>query len=253
MFEHPDNTPLPGGPKRSSRLTSAALALVVATLTLTAAFTTGPDRVRSVAFRARHAVVSRVGRLRRHLTNEMEDAPVTDDSGVYAYINNRALAHMHQVVLVLFDSTVEEHVQLMAAIQEANLRHDINFVKHDCHRAASACSTVGHAEVATYEPPLMFYHYGQWSESFHDEIQVGNRTFGERVGEEHRWIVPRHERVAAVLEWASEAAKRADQKIVEREQRLAQMSYGFAEQLYQAQMAAKEAADKAAEGAKAEL
>ena len=82
---------------------------------------------------------------------------------------------------------------------------------------------------------------------------MGNRTFGERVGDEHRWVVPRHERVAAMLEWASEAASRADKKILDREQRLAQMSYGFAEQLYKAQQAAKEAADAEAGAAKAEL
>ena len=55
------------------------------------------------------------------------------------------------------------------------------------------------------------------SESFHDEIQNGEKEFGTRVGDEHRWVVPRAQRVAHILKWASEAAERADHVIIKRE------------------------------------
>jgi len=202
-----------------------------------------------MAYRVRHAILNDA--------STIADAPV-DAMGSHGYINFRQLRQMHQVVLVLYNSSVEEHMQIMHAIHEVKMRHDINFVKHNCNKLRSACSSLGHGDVHTYEPPLMFYHYGQWSESFHDEIQTGEKEFGERRGEEHRWVVPRAQRVATMLKWASQAAERADHTIFKRENYFAEMkakSYGsnIMEQMRAAQ-AAKEAKDGTeAEGTKPEL
>jgi len=154
--------------------------------------------------------------------NQMRPCPLVQ-GGMGKYIDQTKMKTMHQAVLVLHNSTVPHHVDVLEVIEHAQIRRDLIFLKHDCHYERGPCGSLGHGEVHLHEPPLMFYHYGQRSESFHDDIQQGLKPFGSRDGTNHKWHVDPEERMHAILEWADAAAHRADDKLMEREFKIAQI------------------------------
>ena len=104
-------------------------------------------------------------------------------------------------------------MEFMHDVRVANWQHSVEIYKVDCVKEMRFCAERGHGDVHEYEPPIMFYHHGEWSESFHDDVQTGK--------------VPkpstRSERVAAVLRWLDRAAPEAAGKILHRENEFARM------------------------------
>jgi len=106
------------------------------------------------------------------------------------------------------------HIEFMHDVRVANWRHDVGIFKHDCTKPpGNVCAERGHGEVHEYEPPILFYHGHEWSESFHDDIQTGKVSKPST----------RRERVNSVLRWLDEAAPSAQQKLADRETQFAHM------------------------------
>jgi len=119
-----------------------------------------------------------------------------------------------QFALFLFNSTMPHHIEFMHDVLVANWRHDVGIFKHDCTKPpGNVCAERGHGEVHEYEPPILFYHGHEWSESFHDDIQTGKVSKPST----------RRERVNSVLRWLDEAAPSAQQKLADRETQFAHM------------------------------
>jgi len=119
-----------------------------------------------------------------------------------------------QFALFLYNSTMPHHLEFMHDVRVANWRHDIGIFKHDCTKPpGSLCAERGHGNVHEYEPPILFYHGHEWSESFHDDIQTG------KVSKP----TTRRQRVNAVLRWLDQAAPSAEQKLFDRENYFARM------------------------------
>ena len=116
-----------------------------------------------------------------------------------------------QFALFLYNSTMPHHVEFMHDVRVANWRHSISIYKNDCVKFHRLCAERGHGEVHEYEPPTMFYHGGEWSESYHDDIQVGKVAKPSTRGE----------RVETLLRWLDRASEQAGDKIFEREQMFA--------------------------------
>lgn len=109
-----------------------------------------------------------------------------------------------------------DHVEFLHDMQVAHTHHkEIDFVKADCERQKTLCASLGHADVHEYEPALMFYHNGEWTESFHDDIQTGKRPPP----------TSRRDRVREVLKWVDAHRPNAGRAILERENRWAEMRH----------------------------
>lgn len=148
-----------------------------------------------------------------------------------------------QAALFLFNSTMPHHIEFMHDVRVANWRHDVSIFKHDCTKHSSICGSLGHGNVHEYEPPILYLHDGEWSESYHDDIQQDK--------------VPRPktrtERVDSVLRWLDKAAPGAPDKLREREMMLNRMrEQGSPTQRYMEEMRKKEES-KGKKKAKAEL
>jgi len=185
-----------------------------------------------------HSVISYM----RHRSGgkEVPDVPIHP---LHKVVHHKQLPK--QFALFLYNSTMPHHMEFMHDVRVANWRHDINIYKHDCIKESAICGMVGHGNVHEYEPPILFYHDSEWSESYHDDIQQ------DKVARP----TTRSERVAAVLKWLDQAAPSARDKLREREDMLNRLrGEGSPTQRYMKMMqekAAKEEAEK--EGVKAEL
>lgn len=109
-------------------------------------------------------------------------------------------------MLFLYNSTISSHIEFLHDVRVANWRHDVRFFKQDCTERRELCAYFGHGETHAYDPPLLFFHKGEWSESFHDEIQLG----------EHPSPASRRQRVKAMVRWIDRAAPRAATKLHDR-------------------------------------
>jgi len=125
-----------------------------------------------------------------------------------------------QWALFLYNSTMPHHMEFMHDVRVANWKHDLDIFKADCVKEARLCGERGHGRVHEYEPPIIFYHHGEWSEAFHDDIQVG------KVSKP----TTRSQRVKAVVSWLDRAASGAGAKLQERE-RFLSSNRGMAQQL----------------------
>ena len=118
-----------------------------------------------------------------------------------------------QAAVFLYNHTMPHHAEWMHDVAVANMRHHMSLYKLDCVAHPPACGTLGHASCHEYDPPIIFYHHGQWSESFHDDIVRG--------------VTPNpsssHRRVRAVMRWIGEASRRADQRLKERKRMIKHM------------------------------
>jgi len=140
---------------------------------------------------------------------EMGTAPTSS-----GYLAPRKLPR--ECVLFLYNGSTPHHVEFLHDMQVAHTHHkEIDFVKADCERQKTLCASLGHADVHEYEPALMFYHNGEWTESFHDDIQTGKRPPP----------TSRRDRVREVLKWVDAHRPNAGRAILERENRWAEMRH----------------------------
>ena len=155
-----------------------------------------------------------------------------------------------QSVIFLYNSSMPHHMEFMHDVRVANWKHEMTIYRHDCVKVNSICASLGHGAVHDYEPPLLFYHDGEWSESFHDDIQTGKAPKP----------TTRQERVQSMIRWIDNASPSAANKLFEREQMFAKMRHeGSPMQKYMREIHKKEAeknkdgAAKGSEEAKVEL
>ena len=78
--------------------------------------------------------------------NQMRPCPLVQ-GGMGKYIDQTKMKTMHQAVLVLHNSTVPHHVDVLEVIEHAQIRRDLIFLKHDCHYERGPCGSLGHGEV----------------------------------------------------------------------------------------------------------
>ena len=126
----------------------------------------------------------------------------------------------------------------------ANYKHRVSVYKLDCTGSDARkklCASFGHGAIHEYEePPLMFLHAGEWSESYHDDIQQ------KKVPKPSN----RRQRVASVIRWLDAAAPRAQTTLIDRSNMMARMqAEGSPMQRYMRQQA-KENEKKQKEGEK---
>jgi hypothetical protein len=88
------------------------------------------------------------------------------------------------------------------------------------------------------EPPVMFFHRGEWSESYHDDLQQGfvPKPSGSRA------------RAKAIVAWLDKAHQRGGDRIQERERKLASMESPT--QIMRRELLAKEMKKKEEKGKK---
>lgn len=115
----------------------------------------------------------------------------------------------------LFNHSVEAHHEFLHDVKIANSRHAVTVFQLDCMNHKSVCGSLGHGQMHEYEePPVLFYHKGEWSESYHDDLQQD--------------IVPkpesRRQRVKTIVAWLDQAHKRGRDKLHEREMMLNRLS-----------------------------
>ena len=178
----------------------------------------------------------------------------TDDADFMTMINVNPASETRgnpiSSVSICHKDSMPHHMEFMHDVRVANWKHEMTIYRHDCVKVNSICASLGHGAVHDYEPPLLFYHDGEWSESFHDDIQTGKAPKP----------TTRQERVQSMIRWIDNASPSAANKLFEREQMFAKMRHeGSPMQKYMREIHKKEAeknkdgAAKGSEEAKVEL
>ena len=110
--------------------------------------------------------------------------------------------------LFLYNETVDAHHTFLHDVRTANQGHAVDVYQLECTAHKSICSSFGHGQVHEYEePPVMFFHHNEWSESYHDDMQTGKVPKPQS----------RATRVAAIVSWLDAASTRGGDKLAERE------------------------------------
>ena len=144
-----------------------------------------------------------------HFTNwgELDEAPLNQ-------YNVISLRKYTSAAVFLYNTTLPEHHEFLHDVKVANYHHSVDVFQLECTQHKAICGSLGHGQIHEYEePPVIFYHKGEWSESYHDDVQQGK--------------VPkpttRKQRVAAIISWLDKAHARGNTRIVERANRIAEM------------------------------
>ena len=120
--------------------------------------------------------------------------------------------------IFLYNATIESHHEFLHDVRVANAGHKVPAFEMDCTDGDDykrLCGQYGHGEIhKNEEPPMIFFHRGEWSESYHDDLQQGKVPKPES----------RHQRVKHIISWLDKAAARAQKRIRERESMLASAS-----------------------------
>lgn len=118
------------------------------------------------------------------------------------------LRKYESAAVFLFNHTVDAHHEFLHDVKVANARHPVAVFQLDCVDHRSICGTLGHGQMHEYEePPVLFYHKGEWSESYHDDIQTKKVPKPES----------RRQRVKTIVKWLDNAHGRGSKKIFDRE------------------------------------
>ena len=133
-------------------------------------------------------------------------------------LNQHGVPLLHKLksaAVFLYNASVDEHHEFLHDVGIANSRHAVTVYQLECTTHRSVCGMYGHGQVHEYEePPVMFFHKGEWSESYHDDLQQG--------------FIPkpkdRQQRVKAIVKWLDAADARGADKIFEREQKISEMN-----------------------------
>ena len=126
------------------------------------------------------------------------------------------LRKYESAALFLYNASIEGHHHFLHDVKAANTGHKVPAFELECSEGEAQktlCAQYGHGGMEYEEPPMMFFRYGQWSESYHDDVQTGKVP--KPTG--------RKERVRALVKWLDTAASRAEDTIMKRESRLAEM------------------------------
>ena len=170
-------------------------------------------------------------------------------------LNQHGMPDLRQyksAALFLYNTTVAEHHEFLHDVKVANQKHPVTVFQLECANGGrerkSLCSMYGHGQVHEYEePPVMFFHKGEWSESYHDDIQTKEVPKPEG----------RRQRVAAIVKWLDVADRRGRAKLDERQEMLDRLRYEEGpSQVYRRKMMeeqAKKAADEKKKDGKKEL
>jgi hypothetical protein len=164
-------------------------------------YATDPDPHHSIISYARH----RLG------AADLRHVPMND----YGQLHWRALPD--QFAIFLYNSTLPPHIEFLHDVRVANWKHSVDVYRCDCARHTAFCAERGHGSMdkvhcapndkacdgEPLEPPILFYHQKEWSESYHDDLQQGK----------HPKPTTRRQRVRTMLRWLDQAAVQAADKL----------------------------------------